>query len=292
MLWKCSRVIVLALAGMILAFGPANAFLVDCNVVGQSISAALDLGETDITVNGTCTEEVYVTSDDVTIQGEGGVDGVINGALTVYGAQRFTMRNMAVTASTDGLEGIWVTHGASANFRYITVSGEPDYCAILVFYNSFAEIRNSTLDGNACGLSVGIGSLVSSRDNVIQNSGGAAVEVYQNSTYRARNDTIEASLSGEPTVSVSRNSFLDMRPGYVTGDIALSHQSQLYVRKNSSVTGDIGVDILSELDMKNSVVTGNIRATNLSIARIREDATVDGSVSCIGTSICLPHPSN
>lgn len=291
MLWKYSRVVVLALAGMIFAFEPANAFFVDCDL-GQSISTALASGETDISVKGTCTEEVYVTSDDVTIEGEGGVDGVINGALTVYGAQRFTMRNMAVTASTDGLEGIWVTHGASANFRDITVSDEPDYCAILVFFDSFAEIRNSTLDGNACGLSVGVGSLVSSRGNTITNTENAAVEVYQNATYRARDDTIDASLSGEPTVSVSRNSFLDMRPGDVNGDIAVSHQSHLYIRNDSSVTGDIGVDILSELDMKDSVVTGNIRATNLSIARIREGATVNGRVLCIGTSICLPHPPN
>jgi hypothetical protein len=287
MLWKCFRVVVLGLTGTVLAFEPAKAGVtIDCDT--QSISSALASGEKDITVNGTCSESVVVHSDDVTI--EGGVNGVIDGALTVYGAQRFTMRYMAVTASTDGLEGIWVTHGASANIRNVTVSGEPEFCAILVFYDSFAEIRNSILDGNACGLSVGVGSLVSSRGNTITNTENTAVEVYQHGTYRARDDTIDASLSGEPTITVSRNSFLHLRPADVTGNIAVSHQSHLYVQRESTVTGDIGVNILSELDLKDSAVTGKIRAENLSIVKISDGATVDGSVSCLGTSMCLPRP--
>lgn len=220
----------------------------------------------------------------------GGDNGVIDGSLTVWAAQRFTLRNMTVTASTDDVEGIWITHGASANIRDVTVSGEPDYCAILVYFHSFAEVRNSTLDGNAYGLCAGVDSLVSSRGNTITNSEYAAVEVYQNSTYRARNDTVEAGAAGEPTVSVSRNSFLDLRPAFVTGNIAVTHQSQLYVRKESTITGDIRVNILSELDLKDSAVTGDIKAENLSIVKVSDGATVDGRVTCLGTSICLPRP--
>lgn len=289
MMQKLFRVVFLALTGMVLAFGPAEADVtVNCND-GESIGNALSSGETNITVTGTCTEEVRVTSDDVTIVGDG--TGEIDGALTVYGAQRFEIRNMLVTASADDIEGIWVTHGASVSIQNVTVSGEPDYCAILVFFDSFADIWNSTLEDNACGLSVGVGSLVSGRNNVIRNNGNPAVEVYDHGTYRARGDRFDGSAGNGPTVILNRNSFLDLRPAYVTGDIAASHQSHLSIRKESTVDGNISINILSELDLRqDSTVVGNIKARNLSIVRITGGATVDGSVSCIGTSKCLPRP--
>jgi hypothetical protein len=269
---------------MAFAFEPAEAVVVDCNL-GQSISAALALGETDITVNGTCTESVYVASDDVTIAG--GVNGEIDGSLTVWGAQRFTMQNMAVTATDNWVEGIWVTHAASANFRNITVSGEVEYCAILVYFDSFAEIRDSTLDGNMCGLSVGTGSFVSGWDNVIRNNQTVAVEVYQHGTYRARRDTFDGSTGSGPAVTVSRNSFLDLRSANVTGDVSATDQSHLLARSGATVTGNINVDILSELDISGgSTVTGDVTVANLSVGKATADVILGGAINCT-KSICM-----
>jgi len=143
-----------------LAFAPAEAgFLVHCP--GAQINAALISGETDLIVEGICDERVEVNSDDVTITGHqngGGIDG----ALVVFGAQRFKIQNMNVIASMSGLEGIWVTNGASATIDDVMVSGYTE-CAILVFLNSFAEITNSEIGGGVCGLSVGVGSVVNAR---------------------------------------------------------------------------------------------------------------------------------
>jgi len=122
---------------------------------------------------------------------------------------------------------------------------------------------------------------------VITNSVGPAVEVYQQSTYRARNENFDSSAGSGPTITLTRNSFLDLRPATVTGDIAVAHQSHLSVRKVSMVDGDISVDILSELDLReDSTVVGKIKTTNLSIVRITDGATVRGRVSCVGNSIC------
>lgn len=279
-------VAVAALAGVALAWDAAAAVTVDCGI-GESISTALANGETYITVNGTCVERVDVYADDVTIVGGDG--GVINGALTVNGAQRFTMQNIAVTATAgDDIEGIWVTDNASAKFWNVTVSGEQEYCAVLVYNDSFAYIRHGTLDNNAYGLCVGVGSLASSRDTAILNSENLAVEVYQHGTYRSRDDTFGESADDGPTISLSRNSFADLRSGNVTGDVTAVHQSHLFVRQDSTVDGNISADILSELDLQDSHVTGNVEATNLSIATMANGASIDGRVSCVGMSMCLP----
>jgi hypothetical protein len=115
------------------------------------------------------------------------------------------------------------------------------------------------------------------------------VEIYQHGTYRARGDTVDNTGGGAVAVSLSRNSFLDLRPGFVTGNILASDQSHLLVRRSSMVTGDIKVDVLSELDLiQESTVSGDVAATSLSIVKTTDGAVVGGKTKCGDKSICLP----
>jgi len=280
--------VVSVLAGAIAAFTPAQAATtVNCGTP-PTLNEVIGPGA-DIIVNGTCTESVFVRFDDVTISG--GLNGEIDGSLTVWGAQRFTIQNMVVNATDPGIEGIWVTHDASANILNVMVSGETEFCAILVYFDSFAEIRNSTLDGNVCGLSVGPGSFVSGWDNVIQNSANAAVEVYQHGTYRARRDTFDGSAGSGPAVTISRNSFLDLRSANVIGDVSATDQSHLFIRGGASVTGNINVDFLSEVDASGgSTITGNVTVSNLSVGKATADVVLTGTISCTN-SVCTLVPA-
>lgn len=279
--------IVPALAATIFGLAPAGAAItVNCGTF-PGISDALAAGNTDITVNGTCFEDVLVRADDVTIAS--GFNGEVVGTVTAVGAQRFRILGMAVTVPEDNPnEGILVMNGASATVSNVTVTGSVE-CAILVFMNSFAEVFNSTIDGNGFGLCASTGSFLRGRNNTVTNSVNAGVEIGQHGSYRGRNETIDNTGGGDAAITLRQNSYVDLRPGFVTGDIVASDQSLLRVRQSSTVAGNVQVDVLSELDLtQTSSVSGDVTATSLSVAKITGGATVAGKVKCGDKSLCLP----
>ena len=50
---------------------PAQALSTTVNCPGQTIAGALNAGFDEITVSGTCTENLNIRQDDITIQGDG-----------------------------------------------------------------------------------------------------------------------------------------------------------------------------------------------------------------------------
>jgi hypothetical protein len=88
----------------------AQTFAVDC-AKGQTISAALDKGDSRkpmvLIVQGTCNENVAITRDDVTLQGDATKSALINGpsglpTITVR-ASRVTLDRLAVRGGTQGI---------------------------------------------------------------------------------------------------------------------------------------------------------------------------------------------
>jgi cytoskeletal protein CcmA (bactofilin family) len=272
---------IVALAGLVLAFGTAQAVVINCP--GDSIQAALDAGETDLEINGTCVENVTVRSDDVEMYGSGS----ISGALAVIGAQRFIIQQLTV-ADSAGV-GIELVDGASARIFAVTVENNPYDSGIDVRKGSYAGITDSVIQGNRWGLTVGLGGVVDGWRNTIMNNEDEQVSAYQHGTYRANSETIDRGTGARTAVSLSRNSYVDFRRGTsVTGRSSVELQSHLWIREESTVTGRIVVALQSALDVaESSVVEGNVRARGLSIVRILDDATVTGTVNCFGISICL-----
>jgi pectate lyase len=75
---------------------------------GDTITVAVAGGFDDITVVGTCMENVEIRQGDVTIQG-GGTGGTVVGQLFVNGARRVTIQNLSI--QRDGAPG---SHGILA----------------------------------------------------------------------------------------------------------------------------------------------------------------------------------
>jgi hypothetical protein len=72
----------------------------------DSIQAAVDRAEPGtpltITVGGTCTEEVVITTDDVTVQGNNIINDQVIGGFTITGAHRVTIKSLTIRDGTTG----------------------------------------------------------------------------------------------------------------------------------------------------------------------------------------------
>jgi hypothetical protein len=104
----------------------AEALTADCNDnPGSALGDALAIagpGEV-IDVNGICTQDVEIRTDDLTIQGAVGSAGV-TGQIYVIGARRVAIENLNVQGDgTPGEHGIAVVDNAAVAIRNVTVQG-------------------------------------------------------------------------------------------------------------------------------------------------------------------------
>jgi hypothetical protein len=111
------------------------AIKVNCNVVGQTITAALaanpDVSPLVLQVKGTCTENLTITRDDVTIKTNGVATATIQAAdpakptVLLDGARRIVIdgkvaNSISVTGGTFSID---ATRGSSLNVSHCAVSG-------------------------------------------------------------------------------------------------------------------------------------------------------------------------
>lgn len=263
------------LAAVLLGAGGAAAApiqTVDCDK-GQSVSAALAAGKTELLVRGTCNESPVVARDDVILRGHPD-GGTIVGTLTLRAAQRLLVEGLTVTGPGDGIQ---VIDGASATIRGNDLSGNDGY-GIQVIDGAFARIENNTASDNGVGNEgAGIGitrAFASGGGNTAVNNGFAGIEVIQGGTWRSNFDHVDAA-SGEFALSVDRSSYGDLRGANVLGDAFVSNNSELHLRDRDGVpttfTGDANVSTFSVLRFRNVVFNG---ATNC--------FSGDPQIACIG----------
>ncbi len=114
------------------------------NCPAESIAVAIDSGFDEITVNGTCTENVVIRQDDITIQGDGN-DTVI-GQLWLEAARRITIQNLTITGGPE--HGIAAVNGAAVTVRNLVIENVPGAGVILTGGGSglldHVTIRNAT----------------------------------------------------------------------------------------------------------------------------------------------------
>jgi hypothetical protein len=169
-----------------IAAPPAKTMTVDC-ASGQTIADALNKGNTDqpllVLIRGTCNESVRIERSDVTLSGETGSDGTINGpdssidTVTVV-ANRVTIERLRVSGGRNGVTAL----GLGLTLRDTTIqatgrngisfangaAGLVDHCVIrsnardgIGVETSQATIINSDVSDNV-------------RDGILVNSAGAA----------------------------------------------------------------------------------------------------------------------
>ena len=275
----------------------------------DSIQAAVDQAvpgtPLTITVNGICTEEVVITTDDVTVQGNKIEDDHVIGGFTITGAHRVTIKSLTIRDSTISYPvGVFATRGAAVVLDDIFVSGQGG-AGIYVNRNAHADILGSTVenplhgdnallinDGAAVrasnstfnsangasntGAAVGLYRSASARfdgDNLFENDGGGlAIEILHTSNLRVQSGA--NLVSGN--VFIGNNSAASLRGVNVNGDIMVHGDSNLNLRASSPVTV-MGFVFLGD----QSLLTATGFAGNLSIA---------GHVTCAGPAGGVVNP--
>ena len=275
--------------------------LVDCTLPEpQSIQDALagvdpDPGETlIITVRGTCTEDVTIVSDDITLRGETPSDGISGGGITVRGAQRVVIDNLTVsgapnhgvladsgasvtvsdsTITNNSISGIAVRLGATAQINGNTISGNGEY-AIVVVEEGSARLRSNTITTTYIPGAIGVfrnAALRLNGGNTVTNTNGAAnaqaIEVFHVSNLRQDRvgDRGRDVFTANRVISVGKLSQVEFR--------------------DFEADGNAQVFNLSLLALRNGVFNGHIQATS-PYTIVLKTTSVTGSNSCNG-AVCF-----
>lgn len=180
---------VLALApGALAQQGPT--IQVDCNV-GQSVQEALRVvpaGST-IQLSGTCNEAITITTDDVTLDGQGSAvidgEGLEADAVTVDAA-----RNVVITGLTvrNGDRGIFVFNDAVLAIRDSVVEGSDSH-AIEVIHAKVDVTNHVSRNNGRAGLIVNRNSHLTLTDGTLEGNLTGLV-VYSNASARLRGDNV------------------------------------------------------------------------------------------------------
>lgn len=288
----------IVLAGVAFAMPPPGPKFVDCDG-GDSIQEEVDEadGPTIIFVSGTCNENVTITKDDITIQGNNIVDDHVVGGFTIAGAHRVTIKSLTIRDSAASYPvGVFATRGAAVVLDDIFVSGQGG-AGIYVSRNAYADIFGSTVenplhgdnallinDGAAVrasnstfssangasntGAAVGLYRSASARfdgDNFFENDGGGlAFEILHTSNLRVQGGANLVSGNG----FIGNNSAASLREVDVNGDIMVHGDSNLNLRARSPVTVDGSVTLNDQSLLKATGVGGNL--------------SIVGDVTCTG----------
>jgi len=235
-------------------------------------------GPTTIVFIGLCEEDVTITKDDITLDGQD--VGTVSGTITFDGAQRGVLKNSQVTGPGVGVS---VINGATAKLQDNTIEDNVSY-GVEVFNGAFLRLTKNIItdNGRASHFEAGITvsrAIVAGRGNVITNNRNTGVEVFNSSTYRTGSfltptsedndgpfEIIIAANTGR-AVSLGRMSLADLRQVMVTGNIRVGQKSMLHVRGDtvgenrtcSQIIGNvIATATLAQVDLRFTNVTGII----------------------------------
>ena len=182
---------------------------VDCNDAAQTLNAAVQSanpGDT-IQVTGTCQEMVTITTDRLTIDGQGSaiIDGgggfpvrpILLGVITIDGASGVHLMGLTVQ---NGPDGVLIVRGASARLTDVTSRGNADE-GLQVTRGSTARFDGTILSENNGDDGIGIfytsnisvrgGSSVSSLNN-----GDEGISVFSSSSLRILDSTVRLDNNG------------------------------------------------------------------------------------------------
>lgn len=289
---------------------------VECAHPNKSIQSAVDKAmvgrPTTIYVSGQCDEDVLIEKDDVTLSGNGDgdgiIDGFINGTITVRGARRVRIEYLHVTGSGQGVS---VIDGAVATIAHNElVNNVSD--GVRVANLAFAAVEFNTITGNGraspffeAGIDVFVNGTVRSRGNYIAGGEYAAVEVGNFSYFRSGvNPEGQAPDPNDRDVIVSSG----CEQGQSVDDCGTPGMNAVECYRNgvcdfrdADVTGPVQISGLSIFDVRDIVtINGHVNASGGSQLHIRGGVSGSGQVDCsseafaTGAIVCgdeIPAPS-
>lgn len=252
-----------AFAWPIGASAQMQTFIVDC-AAGQSISKALEQGDSRrpmvLTVRGTCTENVTIRRDDVTLQGQAGGNATVTAANA--GAALITVKGTRIVI--DGLTLNGGLHG-------LAVTGTHD----VSITNSL--VRNAAQNG----LFAESANLLA-QNNVIENHGGAGVYLRWS---RARLAGNQIRTNAGPGIGAHQLASASMAGNSITGNgaqgILLRNGSLgMLVGETIASNASNGIELTVEsvANVSQSTITGNDGGIDASFSHVTiANATIAGN---------------
>jgi hypothetical protein len=231
---------------------------VNCNVPGQTITAALDSTTSDtddvIFIEGTCIEDVEIGVHRVTLQA--GTDpGAIDGEVFINGVQNVTISELVISNGDFGIlgldnadvfvkdvtiqntndTGVQASRSSSIVLDNVAVTGAAGV-GVSSFSGSFIDIRNgSTIENNtSVGLSVTIGSSARVRNSTVQNNGETQIFVGIGGVARIQ-DSQAISANQQRAVGVAEGGVVRVQDSTLTSNIG-SGNATMNLGSNATVT--------------------------------------------------------
>jgi len=268
---------------------------------GGSISDVLKnapvAGRIIITVEGTCTEDINITRDDVTLRGG---SGEVMGQISIDGARRIEIEGLRVTG------GISAEREATLLVQNSTIEVSGTTNAVAVIHGGFVELIGNPLisSDQGCAILVDSGGEVRLQDNaLIQSSHSgdtcSTLGVYRDGLVRLRGGNVLKNLAGsfvldaiqgstvrqdggsdvfEGLVEFASDTSADIRMAQITGNVRVTANSALRFR-NSTVTGVLDISNMSNVDLERGVVmTGETHVGWNSNLLMRRQASLTGNV--------------
>lgn len=268
----------LVVAALLLASGQtlAGTRYVDCGN-GDSLQKAIDAGggsaaTVDIDVTGICTEDLLINRDGVTINGDGST--VIDGQVTVRGADNLTLRDLTITGSGDGINasvarvfmvrvhlvynddyGIALRHGGAIFLRDGSIANNSGGIGLLV-ENGHGQLRNVEVSNNNLdGIVVNVNGNLTMIGGSVHGNQGAGIVAKNSSTIELEGVNVEDNLSAG--ISILMGSTAEIQGGFVETNEGIG----IDVADNSSLAA-------YEVEIKDNGSTGVrvYRNSNVNIA--------------------------
>ena len=287
----------------------AEALSTTVNCPAQSIAAAVNAGFDEITIVGTCTEDVGIQQDDVTLQG-GGAGGTVIGELSVTGARRVTIQNLTVRGGSGS--GIAAADGAAVAVTNVTIDGVAD-TGISATNGSFINVNGATVQnsGGGVGISVDMGAQAVIAGSTIRNNSDTGISVLRGGILTLADTTITGSPEGLAlnthtmgwlngnTISTSvsdDSSALDLNWGSTArmngGNKLTSAGHALFMRQGTTlnqrngdaINGPVLIGALSNAEFRDVSITGNVQVVDHSLLRIKDQSGSLSHVSLAGNT--------
>ncbi len=227
-----------------------------------------------LTIKGTCTEDITIEFDDLTLEGDPVDGGTISGTITINGAQRVVIDNLTVTGTGDGIVGIDAAAFIVKNSDIIN----NEKAGIIVVRSSSAVLNNNTISGNGtrsvdpfiffdCGLFAADSSSVRSRGNTYADNQYCAIEIDRQASFR--NGAFLPREPGHPADPAERDVITERGCDPVTGTGCFTTDA-----------GPVAIEVFNGglVDLRNADVNGEIELAALSSLRVDGDAAIQGNI--------------
>jgi len=266
-------------------------------VMDTTITAALKGGDAVINFSGTCSENIFVRRDGVTINDVDPPTSVIEGEVWVIAATGVTLSNLTVTGNPSSTAGIAVSPRDSAQIFLDNVSIDAKEEGLYVVRASEARLENTRITTRNSDTALG----------AVDNS---MVMVYSGNTITLNGDQPNACCA----LGVERNSEIRLAGGntvIVSRRAGTGATTAAWVRTNgvlrvdnakgiggtspphaaNTIQGDLVLDRHGVADIRDAQISGNISVNIQSLLILGErifgagPVTVDGNITVNGNSI-------